>query len=87
MITEYLMHRFVWPDIWYSGRQTFWKSLKGKRFHVGMWTGPDHDMLCLKRCYTNGEAKIYKSPGGRTITGALINAIYKISVLDQIELP
>lgn len=88
MITEYIMHRFNWDAIWYAGMQTFRKSLfnnRGGRFHLGKWSGPQFDLLCLKRCKTNKEAEVWVSPGGRTILLAAVLAILKYYYLKNME--
>jgi len=47
------------------------------RWHVGTWTGPQHDLLCLKKCATNAEAEKFLSPGGPTILLAALVALIK----------
>lgn len=80
MLIEYIMHRFQWDTVWYAGMPSFWQSItnrRGGRFHVGQWTGPQLDLVCLKRCKTNEEAEKWLSPEGRTIFLATILAILK----------
>ena len=86
MITEYMMHRFGWADICYFGPRTFFQSLKwGERWHIGVWTGPQNDLLCLKPCKTNEECEIWLSPGGTTIKLAMIGAISKYLYLKKVK--
>ncbi len=41
---EQIMHRMGWTDVWYahSGR-----CRCGNRWHVGVWSGKDNDLLCI----------------------------------------
>jgi hypothetical protein len=79
MIVEWLMHHFGWTDIWYahpggSFRRNFsW----GGRFHVGVWTGEQHDLICVKKCSTNEEAERLLSPGARTIWLAALRSAWR----------
>lgn len=67
-----------WQDIWYANPGSFWHMLKwGSRWHIGIWTGPDNDLLCLKRCQSKKEAEQWLSPGGMTIKIAFFKAVIK----------
>lgn len=64
---------FVWAafhdagltDLWYAnpggvyGRENF-----GGRWHAGVFTGPQRDLICVKNCDTNEEAEKWLSPEG-----------------------
>ena len=82
MILEIVMHRMGWTDAWYAHCGPFdlgWfreVCLRG-RWSVGVWTGPQHDLLCIKRCATNAEAELYLSPGAPTATLACLAALAK----------
>lgn len=47
------------------------------RWHVGVWTGPHKDLLCVKYCDTVEEAETWLSPGGSTATVAAVKAWLK----------
>jgi hypothetical protein len=53
----------------------------GPRWCVGVWTGREGDLVCLKHCDTNEEAKRWLSPGGWTPDHAVRQAIAKIEIL------
>lgn len=36
----------------------------GPRWHAGVATGPQGDLICVQHCKTNEEAERYLSPGG-----------------------
>lgn len=46
-----------------------------KRWHAGVWTGPDNDLLCTKHYSTSKEAEANLSPGGDTPMEALLAAL------------
>ena len=77
MIIETIMHLLNWNDIWYAHPGDFRTNLKQGRFHVGVWTGPQMDLICIRKANTNSEAEKYLSPGGRTILEATIKSVYK----------
>ena len=78
MLIEYLMHSFGWDAVWCPDSTSFlYNLLSGDRYIVGVWTGPDKDLLCLKRCETTEEAEWWLSPGGPTIGIALLRAVLK----------
>lgn len=84
MLAEYLMHRYGWDAVWYADTHSFLTTLLwGDRFHVGVWSGPDKDLLCLKRCETREEAERWLSPGGVTIGVALLKAMLKYRRLSR----
>ncbi len=84
MLTELIMHRMGWTDIWYAhpgSRGVFrdvWRWLRWDgRWHVGVWTGPEADLLSVRYCDTNAEAERWLSPGGRTILTAVLGALWR----------
>jgi hypothetical protein len=44
---------------------------------VGVWTGEQGDLICVKRCETNAEAEKYLSPGAPTFTLACLASLRK----------
>jgi len=54
----------------------------GPRWHVGVWTGPDSDLVCLKDCNTKEEAERWLSPGGWTPADAVHQAKVKLKILE-----
>ena len=53
----------------------------GKRWRVGVWTGPDRNIMALKHCETEEEALAWESPLGWDIPEALEAAILRLSAL------
>jgi hypothetical protein len=76
---EYLIHIMGWCDLWYAhpGYRNFWKRRFGGRWHAGVWTGPDNDMICVARAVTREDAERLASPGAYTILGAILKAATK----------
>jgi len=79
------MDRYGWDAVWFLGSN----GRKGKYARplnflrrdaclVGTWTGPDNDLLCVRRCRTAEDAEKYLSPAGWTITDAAIRAWWKL---------
>ncbi len=77
MIAEFFIHLMSWDSVWYANPGDFRWNLKHGRFHVGVWTGPQHDLICVRKCDTNKKADEFLSPGGRTILEATVKAIWK----------
>ena len=48
---------------------------------AGVWTGPQRDLICVKKCDTNQEAEIWLSPEGDTPEDATRLALEKQSRL------
>lgn len=78
MLTEWLMERYGWRDIWFLGsnglRRGPFRFIGREVCFVGVWTGPDRDLLCVKECATQEEAEQWLSPAGRTIAHATIRS-------------
>jgi hypothetical protein len=51
------------------------------RWMVGVWTGPEMDLICLKRCETNKEANQWLSPNAPTVVLATLAALGKATWL------
>ena len=69
-----LMHQYGFTTLWYAhpGPENFhWPE----RWHVGHWTGPDNDLVCVKLCRTKEEAERWLSPGGDNPFDALNKAV------------
>ncbi len=88
MLAELIMAKYGWGDVsgtsignpdnpapGNGGRHRPLNAFKVRGFLVGMWTGPDHDLLCVKNCSTNEEAERYLSPPGRTILSATLRGL------------
>lgn len=80
--------KYGWSEVFYANPfeighipKQDWK----KRWHVGVLTGPDLDLICLKHCVTNKEAHQFLSPGGDDIIQATIKAIKKLKELQSAE--
>ena len=72
-----------WGRSWRSLRSLSCSVRRDGRFHVGVWTGPQHDLICVRGCDTNEEAERWLSPGGVTITIAAIRAAVRRVRLDR----
>jgi hypothetical protein len=61
-------HDAGFGDIWYAhpGLENFGRERFGPRFHAGVWTGPEFDLIAVKPCGDNEEANWWISPGGWT---------------------
>lgn len=53
----------------------------GKRWRVGVWTGPDKNIMALKQCLTKEESLLWESPLGWDIPDALEAAIQRLANL------
>lgn len=84
MLAEWLMERYRWRDIWYLGSNRpvryrhWWNFIGPSACYVGIWTGPDLDLICLRKCATAEEAEEWLSPPGWTIAHAAIRAWLKL---------
>ena len=76
---------YGFTNIWYSNPWPIGTvpthDTPGQRWFIGVWTGPDRDLLCLKKCETIAEAEIWLSPAGWDIRHALEGAIKKLEML------
>ncbi len=43
---------------------------------VGVWTGPDRDLLCVRECDTSIEAEKWLAPPGRMILDATLRSLW-----------
>jgi len=69
-------HDAQFTDLWYAnpgpgvhtqdGQKRYLHERFGPRWHAGVWTGPQQDLVCVKHCETNEEAERWLSPGGWT---------------------
>jgi len=76
VISELLIHIMGCDAVWYANPGTLKNMIKWDgRWHVGFWTGPQLDLVCIKKCKTNEEADRYLSPGGRTILSATLKTL------------
>lgn len=66
---EEIMHRMGWTDVWYAHPGLL---ALNDRWHVGIFTGPQNDLICVKHCDTNEEAERYLSPGASDILSAAL---------------
>jgi len=72
-------HDAGFMDITYfhPGPRNYRAEKFGPRWHAGVWTGPQRDLLCVKACETNEEAELCLSPGGWTPEEAVKLALEK----------
>lgn len=76
MMIELLMHLWGFDAVWYAHPGSLSLAIKNGRWHVGLWTGPHGDLVCVRHCDSRTEAEKHLSPGSRTVMSALIKAIY-----------
>lgn len=81
---EATMHARDWTAIWYAHPGPLTPEEAGPRWHAGVWTGAEGDLLCVKRCETNEEAERYRSPGAGSIVGAVEAAAQALAALDRV---
>jgi len=81
LLVETLMHVAGWDAVWYAHPGSVRIAVKDPRWHVGVWAGPDNDLICVWPAATKERAKLMLSPGGRTITSAAVRAFVKVSIL------
>jgi hypothetical protein len=83
-------HEAHFTDIWYAhpGRHPYEdyqpggaREHFGPRWHAGVFTGPQHDLICVRSCATNDEAERYLSPGGWSPEEAVRLALHKLATL------
>ena len=67
-----LMHATGFTDIWYAHPGP--DGILRNRWHAGFWTGPQKDLICVKKCETNEEAEEWLSPGANTPIAAILAA-------------
>ncbi len=77
MIAELIIHLNGWDAVWYAnpGKLSRWLLSSG-RWHVGFWTGPHNDLVCVARTASRTAAEKWLSPGGRTILSAALKAMW-----------
>jgi hypothetical protein len=82
MIAEMIMSHYAW-EVWMPNtgqRRPPW-ALFADGFHVGTWTGPDGDLLCVRKCETAEEAERWLSPPAPTILLACLRALWRRKTL------
>lgn len=85
MIAEYIMSRCGWDAVWFleaigekpAPGAKWWHFLRSGACLVGVWTGPDGDLLCVRRCETAEEAERWLSPPGRIILDAALRSLWR----------
>ncbi len=73
-----MMHQAGFADIWYAYPGLL---MSENCWHAGIWTGPQNDLLCVKKCDTNDEANRYLSPGANSPYEAVAQAIIRCEAL------
>lgn len=63
------------PYAWYQDRELAKRF--GGRWFAGVFTGPQHDLICVKQCETNEEAERFLSPPGWSPQEAIQLALEK----------
>jgi hypothetical protein len=83
VLVEWIMDRFGWRDVWFLGanrpKPRWWQFISSECCFVGVWTGPDADLICVQECETATEAEAYLSPGGWTILHAACRSWLKLT--------
>jgi hypothetical protein len=65
------------PEYRFVGALRLWWVGHKNRWMVGVWTGPDYDLICVRHCYTKEEAERWLSPGGTTPEIAALKSVWK----------
>jgi hypothetical protein len=74
MVYDVVMEYFGWDSLWHPNPG---------QWYVGIWTGPDRDLLCVKHCETAEEAEQCLSPQGECYEDAFTLAMMKIREVEQ----
>lgn len=69
---NWILKAFGWTDIWVAGGGSL-----SYVFAVGLWTGPNKDLICVRPARSRVEAEYYLSPMSRSLIFATIKAIIK----------
>lgn len=69
---NWILKAFNWTAIWIAGGGNL-----PYVFGVGIWTGPDRDLICVRPARSRAEAEYYLSPMCRSLMVAIIRAIIK----------
>ena len=77
MIAEAIMRRFGWEAAWIPDAGGPARIRTKSPVYVGTWTGPDADLLCVRRCATSEEAEANLSPEGRGILRAVLLSAWR----------
>ena len=81
MLAEWFMERYGWDAVWFIGSNGLkhgpFKFMGTDTCYVGVWTGPDSDLLCVRECSTREEAERCLAPSGWTITHAAVRSWVK----------
>lgn len=86
MIAEWLIHRAGWGFAWcanpgpYAARQ--WLRTEPP-WHVGELIGPAKNLVCVRWCETNEDARACTSPAGWTVLDATLRALWKERSLER----
>lgn len=59
-------HEVGFTDMWYPSSPPTAFGKHGPGFYAGIWTGPQSDLISVKRCATNEEGNWWLSPAGWT---------------------
>lgn len=73
----------IWKAFSEAGFMDLWGN--GSTWFAGVWTGPQHDLICVKHCDTNEEAEIWLSPEGKMPEEAVELALKKRADLTAAE--
>jgi hypothetical protein len=76
-----LFHDAHFNMLWYAHPGGKWPTKD--RWHAGVDTGPQADLICVKNCKTNEEANEWLSPGADTPEEAVKLAVEKRERLAQ----
>ena len=75
-------HEAGWDVLWYAApppaSANFLSQNYGPRWHAGVRSGPDGDLICVKECATKDEAERWLSPSGWTPEEAVALALAKL---------
>ena len=84
------MARYGWDSIWdlspldTSGPIAVREGRAKPKVGIGVWTGPQGDLLCLKSCVTNAEADLWLSPMRETHEQALKASVMQYTKLKRL---
>jgi len=82
-MSELIMWIYGWDAVWFANPGFSIGSLRWPGlFHVGVWTGPQNDLICVRHAKTSEEAEELLSPCSRTVLGAAIKSALKLRAIE-----
>ena len=98
MLAEIIMDYYGWDEVWCAGvrhpdnpppgRETCWLPwhvFRSRSFMVGVLTGKDNDLVCVKKCSHDEDPETFLAPAGRSILTATLKTLAVRLALDFVD--